>query len=93
MQEIHAFLSQYPSSSWQSKPSDLPLRTVKTLLFHLAKAKQAQIIEDLEAIHVPGDSEIKIYIVKLFKNGFQLTNTSGNGNNPQGGNNSSFGFK
>ncbi len=93
LQEIHAFLSQYPSSCWQSKPSDLPLRTVKTLLFHLAKAKQAQIIDDLDSICVPDDSEIKIYIVKLFKNGFQLTNNNNNNSssNSNGGNNS-FGF-
>ncbi len=90
LQEIHAFLSQYPSTSWQSKQSDLPLRTVKTLLFHLAKAKQAQIIDDLDSICVPDDSEIKIYIVKLFKNGFQLTNN--NSNNSVSNGNSSFGF-
>lgn len=93
LQEIHTFLSQYPSSSWQSKPSDLPLRTVKTLLFHLAKAKQGKIIDDLDSIHVPEDSEIKIYIVKLFKNGFQLTNNNNNNNSGQQGSNNSFGFK
>lgn len=95
LQEIHTFLTLYPSSSWQNKQSDLPLRTVKTLLFHLAKAKQGKIIEDLESINVPQDSEIKIYIVKLFKNGFQLTNSNSNGNvtNANGsGKNDSFGM-
>lgn len=81
LQEIHTFLSLYPSSSWQGKQSDLPLRTVKTLLFHLAKAKQGQILEDLNSINVPDDSEIKIYIVKLFKNGFQLTNSNNTSHN------------
>jgi cytoskeleton-associated protein 5 len=78
LQEIHLFLRMYPSSSWIGKPSDLPLRTVKTLLFHLAKAKQKQILNDLQSIGVPDDSEIKIYINKLFKNGFQLSNNSNN---------------
>ena len=55
---------------------DMPLRTVKTLVFHLAKAKQNQIIDDLNSINVPDDSEIKIYIMKLFKNGFQLGNAN-----------------
>ena len=85
LQEIHTFLSLYPSSSWQGKQSDLPLRTVKTLLFHLAKAKQSKIIEDLDSINVPDDSEIKIYIVKLFKSGFKLTN-----NNSQSDNNANM---
>lgn len=78
LQEINTFLRLFPSTSWNGKQSDLPLRTVKTLLFHLAKAKQKQILVDLQKINVADDSEIKIYINKLFKNGFQL---SGNNNN------------
>ncbi|RNA27578.1 cytoskeleton-associated 5 isoform X1 [Brachionus plicatilis] len=89
LNEIHSFLKMYPSSSWSGKSSDLPLRTVKTLVFHLAKAKQAKIIDDLAAINVPDDSEIKIYIMKLFKNGFQLSSNSNNGANQVGSN---FGF-
>lgn len=43
--EINAFLRNFPSSSWASRGSnessskDLPLRTVKTLLYHLAKSR------------------------------------------------------
>jgi cytoskeleton-associated protein 5 len=90
--EIHAFFKMYPSSSWQSKSSDLPLRTVKTLLFHLAKAKQSQVLDDLNKIRVPDDSEIKVYIMKLFKNGFQLSNNNNNTSSNLTGNNISFGF-
>lgn len=72
LNEIHLFLKQYPSSSWPKKQSDLPLRTVKTLVFHLAKGKQLQIIDDLNSINIPDDSELKIYVMKLIKNGFQL---------------------
>lgn len=81
LNEINLFLKTYPSSSWQNKPSDLPLRTVKTLLFHLAKARQSEIIDDLNEINASEDSEIKVYIMKLFKNGFQLTNAAGNNSN------------
>jgi cytoskeleton-associated protein 5 len=70
--EIRAFFKMYPSSSWQSKSSDLPFITVKTLLFHLAKAKQSQVLDDLNKIRVPDDSEIKVFIMKLFSVGFQL---------------------
>jgi cytoskeleton-associated protein 5 len=91
LNEINAFLKMYPSSSWQLKPSDLPLRTVKTLLFHLAKARQSSIIDDLNEIKASDDSEIKVYIMKLFRNGFHLTNAN---NSNIGGNNTnmSFGF-
>ena len=89
LNEINIFLKKYPSSSWQSKPSDLPLRTVKTLLFHLAKARQSSIIDDLNEIKASDDSEIKVYIMKLFKNGFQLTNAN---NSNIGGNNTNMSF-
>ena len=74
--EIHAFLKLYPTISWQTKQTDLPLRTVKTLLFHLAKAKQNQIVEDLNSINVPEESEIKTYITKLLRSNFQMPNNS-----------------
>ena len=76
--EIHAFLCQFPSSSWHARTSDLPLRTIKTMLFHLAKARQAHIIDDLREIRVADDADIKTYIMKLFKNDFQLSNQSTN---------------
>ena len=91
LQEIHTFLTLYPSGSWQNKQSDLPLRTVKTLLFHLAKAKQSKIIEDLESLNVSEDSEIKIYIVKLFKDGFQLSSGNSNSNVANGSGNDKSG--
>lgn len=85
LNEIHQFLRQYPSSSWQSRASDLPLRTIKTLVFHLAKGRQEAIMDDLAAIEAPDDSEIKVYVMKLFRNGFQLASaantSSSSGNN------------
>jgi hypothetical protein len=74
--EIHAFLTTYPSSSWQGKPNNLPLRTVKTLVYHLANAKRNQVVEDLRKLNLPEDSEIKTYVGKLMRNGFGLSSTA-----------------
>jgi cytoskeleton-associated protein 5 len=41
--EIHQFFKLYPSNSWSGRVSDLPLRTIKTLLYHLAKAKKISV--------------------------------------------------
>ena len=97
--EVHAFLTAYPSSSWTSKPNDLPLRTVKTLVYHLAKAKRGQVAEELRALDAPDDAEIKTYISKLIRNGFQLSSSNSTAQNMSGLNasvgsvsNASFGF-
>lgn len=93
--EIHHFLTTYPSSWWPGKPSDLPLRTVKTLIFHVAKAKRDTVLQDLEALQIPDDSEMKAYVVKLMRNGFEVkSNPSNNTFNTSAavGGNTSFGF-
>jgi hypothetical protein len=93
--EIHAFLTAYPTSSWQGKPNDLPLRTVKTLVYHLAKAKRNQVLDDLRMLDLPEDAEIKTYVGKLMRNGFQLNSASNQSNMSQfntSSSNASFGF-
>lgn len=44
----------------------------------MAKGKQEAIMDDLAAIQAPDDSEIKVYIMKLFRNGFQLAASAAN---------------
>ena len=60
--EIHVFLKNFPTSSWTNQVSDLPLRTIKTLLYHLAKSRQNKIFDDLKQIENVDESEIKSYI-------------------------------
>jgi cytoskeleton-associated protein 5 len=81
LSEINTFLKKYPSNSWQAKDSDLPLRTVKTLLYHLSKTRQSTILEHLDEINAAADSEIRTYVMKLFKNNFQLAANGGNATN------------
>ena len=37
--DLHVFMKAFPSSLWKTRPSDTPLRTVKTLLHTLTKLK------------------------------------------------------
>ena len=41
--DTHLFLKEFPSASWKSRPNDLPLRTVKTVLHSLVKLKGAKV--------------------------------------------------
>ena len=71
--EIHEFFAQYPSNLWHKSPpvqSDLPLRTVKTLLFHFCQVRKEKIIDDLDSLNIPYESEIKTYFAKLLNEQF-----------------------
>ena len=35
--DLHQFLKAFPSHSWRDRPSDTPLRTIKTILHSMAK--------------------------------------------------------
>lgn len=37
--DTHLFLKAFPTSSWKERSSDLPLRTIKTILHTLTKMK------------------------------------------------------
>ena len=39
LMEVHKFLKAYPSSYWKKQESDTPMRTVKTIIHMMAKAK------------------------------------------------------
>ena len=53
--EIHLFLKIFPTEKWTNKVSDLPLRTIKTLLYHLAKSRQKKV-------------KFQFFLLKLFLN-------------------------
>lgn len=63
--EIDAFLAALPSSWWVQRPSDTPLRTIKTILHHMAKLKGNDIMVHLQAI--PMQSELYSYMMRVLK--------------------------
>uniref|UniRef100_A0A1A9W8C3 TOG domain-containing protein n=1 Tax=Glossina brevipalpis TaxID=37001 RepID=A0A1A9W8C3_9MUSC len=64
--ELHEFLLALPSSWWQTRPSDTPLRTVKTIIHNMAKVKGNAILQHLNQI--PTHSELHTYLIKILKN-------------------------
>jgi hypothetical protein len=69
--EIHAFLIAFPFSLWLGKPKDMPHRTVRKLIFYLAKAKRDQVQDDLRELGLPKDAEVWTTVNKFIHNDFQ----------------------
>lgn len=65
MLEVHEFMLALPSSWWQTRPSDTPLRTVKTIIHNMAKVKGNAILQHLNQI--PTHSELHAYLIKILK--------------------------
>ncbi|XP_023239725.1 cytoskeleton-associated protein 5-like [Centruroides sculpturatus] len=63
--DLHVFLKTYPSSYWRDRPSDTPIRTVKTVLYTLVKYKGEDITKHLMLIPNRQDSDLVIYLQKL----------------------------
>ena len=55
-----------PSVWWQQRPSDTPLRTVKTIIHNMTKIKGNAILQHLNRI--PSHSELNTYILRILKN-------------------------
>ncbi|XP_017847656.1 protein mini spindles isoform X3 [Drosophila busckii] len=81
MMEVHEFMLALPSSWWQNRPSDTPLRTVKTIIHNMAKVKGNAILQHLNQI--PAHSELHTYLIRILKN-FQKDGTvPGTSGSPQ----------
>lgn len=66
--DTHLFLKEFPSASWKTRPNDLPLRTIKTVLHSLVKLKGAKIIPHMSSIDSAENSEVKAYLQKILHN-------------------------
>ncbi|XP_055620315.1 protein mini spindles isoform X2 [Toxorhynchites rutilus septentrionalis] len=64
--EVHQFMLALPSVWWQQRPSDTPLRTVKTIIHNMTKIKGKAIMNHVNKI--PNHSELNSYILRILKN-------------------------
>ncbi|XP_017091916.2 protein mini spindles isoform X2 [Drosophila bipectinata] len=64
--EVHEFMLALPSTWWQNRPSDTPMRTIKTILHNMAKVKGNAILQHLNQI--PTHSELHTYLIRILKN-------------------------
>ncbi|KAH8851107.1 Cytoskeleton-associated protein 5 [Schistosoma japonicum] len=65
--DCHHFLKAFPPSSWSSRKSDVPLRTIKTLLHILCGLQGPSILQFLENIPNKEDSELESYLIRTLK--------------------------
>ncbi|XP_055998398.1 cytoskeleton-associated protein 5-like isoform X2 [Ostrea edulis] len=65
--ETHLFLRNFPTSTWKNRTSDLPLRTIKTVIHTLAMLKGAKILGQLNLIDASENSEVKMFLQKSLK--------------------------
>ncbi|KAA3678847.1 cytoskeleton-associated protein 5 [Paragonimus westermani] len=65
--DCHDFLKAFPSASWKTRKSDVPLRTVKTLLHVMCRYQGSSILNFLESIPNSEDSELEAYLNRTLK--------------------------
>lgn len=65
--DAHLFMRAFPCHTWKDRPSDQPLRTIKTILYSLAKQKGNKILSHTGLIE--GNSEVEAYLHKVLKDG------------------------
>ncbi|RTG83913.1 cytoskeleton-associated protein 5, partial [Schistosoma bovis] len=74
--DCHHFLKAFPPSSWSARKSDVPLRTIKTLLHVLCGLQGPSILQFLESIPNKEDSELESYLIRTLKTTSGVTTTS-----------------
>ncbi|GAB0097358.1 protein mini spindles [Sergentomyia squamirostris] len=76
--EVHEFMVALPSAWWHQRPSDTPMRTIKTVVHNMAKIKGNAILQHLNKI--PSHSELYTYLIRILKK------DGGSSGNPSNGN-------
>ncbi|CAL8107217.1 unnamed protein product [Calicophoron daubneyi] len=65
--DCHNFLRAFPSSSWKSRKSDVPLRTIKTMLHTLCRLEGYSVLDFLNNIPNKDESEMEEYLLRTLK--------------------------
>ncbi|KAK0165415.1 hypothetical protein PV328_003929 [Microctonus aethiopoides] len=75
--EVHQFFKDHPSSWWKKRHSDMPVRTVKTVLHSMTKVKGSAILGHLTKINTQ-ESELRSYLNRLVEtvNPGEITTTT-----------------
>ncbi|XP_046917779.2 msps cytoskeleton-associated protein 5 [Dermatophagoides farinae] len=80
--ESHLFFKSYPKSWWQlNRKDDLPLRTIKTLIFFIVSLKGDSILDHFTLIQNKDESELSFYVQKALRQKFDKSTGSTNNNN------------
>ncbi|XP_053923572.1 cytoskeleton-associated protein 5 isoform X2 [Cuculus canorus] len=65
--EIHTFLKVFPKEKLKQCKSDLPMRTLKTLIHTLCELKGPKILDHLTMIDDKNESELEAYLCSVMK--------------------------
>ncbi|XP_071537702.1 cytoskeleton-associated protein 5 isoform X3 [Panulirus ornatus] len=65
--DVHNFLVAYPVSSWAERPSDTPLRTMKTVIHTLCKEYGTTILSHFSKIDNAHGSELHKFLTKALR--------------------------
>jgi len=65
--EVHVFMRDYPTRMWKEAQSDIPMRTVKTLLHTMVKQRGSRVLNHMTRIAKPEESELPLYLSKYIK--------------------------
>lgn len=63
--DIHVFLKAFPSSSWKERKDDRPIRTIKTILYHLVEIRGEDIMKHLSLVTDRQESDLVNYLNKF----------------------------
>lgn len=66
LREVHEFLVALPPCWWQQRPSDTPLRTIRTVIHNMVKIRNTAIFDDLPD-DIPLNSELRSYVTRIVK--------------------------
>jgi len=67
LREVYLFLKEYPPQYWQKQSSNMPLKTVKTLLYETVALKGTSILRELTLIPTHPTPTIRSYIDIMLK--------------------------
>jgi cytoskeleton-associated protein 5 len=65
LMEIHDFMLALPTQWWAQRPSDTPMRTIKTIIHNMTKIKGTGILNHLN--NIPKHSELNTYVLRILK--------------------------
>ncbi|KAK8759746.1 hypothetical protein V5799_002618 [Amblyomma americanum] len=65
--DLHLFLKAYRGSFWEGRPSDTPLRTVRTIIYKLAALKGHKLLTYAEMVPGQEESSLVNTITKMLK--------------------------
>jgi hypothetical protein len=67
LHETHLFFVQFPMSYWKTRPSDTPMRTIKTILNELVTQMGDRVLDYADHIDQPENSQVMAYLRKCLR--------------------------